>query len=123
MKLSEAIQKKIDTIIAKNINETVMYNKIYNMVSEEIEKYKRNLVNESDSIQMKRKAVMNMLKDKKYNHAELTRALYHPKDKGEEDTYRSLFSKKATGKPDADGAVRHFDDSEITKLYQKLRAH
>lgn len=99
-----------------------MYNKIYSMVSEEVHKYQRKLVTEGDNIQMKRKAVMNMLKDDKFNHAELMRAIYHPKDKGEEDTYRSLFSKKATGKPDADGSVRQFDDSEITKLYQILRA-
>ena len=70
---------------------------------------------------MKRKAVMNMLKDDKFNHAELMRHIYHPRDKGEEDTYRSLFSKKATGKPDADGVVRHFTDQEITKLYELLR--
>lgn len=121
--LNNTLKRKIDTIISNKINETVMYNKIYNMVSEEVEKYQRNLVTEEDNIQMKRKAVMNMLKDGKYNHAELMRKIYHPKDKGEEDTYRSLFSKKATGKPDADGSIRHFDDSEITKLYQILRAH
>lgn len=120
--LNNTLKRKIDTIISNKINETVMYNKIYNMVSEEVEKYQRNLVTEEDNIQMKRKAVMNMLKDGKYNHAELMRKIYHPKDKGEEDTYRSLFSKKATGKPDADGSIRHFDDSEITKLYQILRA-
>ena len=65
---------------------------------------------------------MNMLKDTKFNHAELARNLWHPKDKGEEDTYRSLFSKKANGTPDNDGAIRHFDDEEINKLYQILRA-
>lgn len=94
--LNNTLKRKIDTIISNKINETVMYNKIYNMVSEEVEKYQRNLVTEEDNIQMKRKAVMNMLKDGKYNHAELMRKIYHPKDKGEEDTYRSLFSKKAT---------------------------
>lgn len=121
--LHNAFKKKLDTLISDKINEAIMYNKIHNIVSEEMKKYQKHLVTEADSIEMKRKAVMNMLKDGKYNHAELMRSIYHPKDKGEEDTYRSLFSKKATGKPDADGSVRHFDDSEITKLYQILRAH
>ena len=47
--------------------------------------------------------------------------LWHPKDQGEKDTLRSLFSKKATGKPDNDGAIRKFSDEEINKLYQMIR--
>lgn len=71
----------------------------------------------------KRKAVMNMLKDEKYDHATLAYSLWHPKNKSEEDTYRSLFSKKANGTPDADGSVRSFNEDEINKLYELLRAH
>lgn len=70
----------------------------------------------------KRKAVMTMLRDNKYNHAELMRNLWHP-SADEEDALRSLFSKKATGTPDADGAVRSFDDEEINRLYELLRKH
>lgn len=72
----------------------------------------------------KRAFVINALrgnKGNKYNHAEFARKLWHPKDQSEEDTYRSLFSKKLSGKPDADGAIRSFDDHEINKLYELLR--
>lgn len=120
--LSENQRKKIDTILQEEINKSIMHDKIRKVVSEEVYRYINNLVTESDDISIKRKSVMNMLKDGKYNHAELMRHIYHPRDKGEEDTYRSLFSKKATGKPDNDGSVRHFTDEEITKLYELLRS-
>lgn len=71
----------------------------------------------------KRKSVMTMLRDDKYNHAELMRELWHPSSQEEEDTLRSLFSKCATGTPDADGAVRSFSEEEINKLYELLRKH
>lgn len=119
---NKLFQKKLDSIIASKVNETVMYNKIYDMVSEEIVKYKKNLVTEGEDIRQMRKSVMNMLQDDKYNDAELMRYIWHPKDKKEEDTLRSLFSKMKSGKPDADGTVRHFNDKDITKLYTILRA-
>ena len=68
----------------------------------------------------KRKQVMKMLGDEKFEHAYLAYKLWHPKDQGEKDTYRSLFSKKYTGKPDADGTIRHFTAKEINKLYNLL---
>ena len=118
---NKLFQKKLDSIIASKVNETVMYNKIYDMVSEEIVKYKKNLVTEGEDIRQMRKSVMNMLQDDKYNDAELMRYIWRPKDKKEEDTLRSLFSKMKSGKPDADGTVRQFNDKDITKLYTILR--
>ena len=121
--LNEAIKKQIDDMLRSTIDEAIVRNKVRNIVKEEVYKYANHLITEAknDDVDMKRKAVMNMLKDDKFNHAELMRHIYHPRDKGEEDTYRSLFSKKATGKPDADGSVRHFTDQEINKLYELLR--
>jgi len=71
--------------------------------------------------QNKYKSVMNSLKDDSLNHAQLMRDLWHPSDKKKEDELRSLFSKMATGKPDADGVVRHFTPDEINKLYELIR--
>lgn len=119
--LNETVKKQIDRMLRSKINETIVRNKVRDIVKEEVYRYANGLVSEANDVDMKRKAVMNMLKDDKFNHAELMRHIYHPRDKGEEDTYRSLFSKKATGKPDADGSVRHFTDQEITKLYELLR--
>lgn len=120
--LNETIKRQIDDMLRSQMNEAIVRNKVRNVVKEEVYKYTNKLISEAnDDVDMKRKAVMNMLKDDKFNHAELMRHIYHPRDKGEEDTYRSLFSKKATGKPDADGVVRHFTDQEITKLYELLR--
>lgn len=119
--LNETVKKQIDRMLRSKINETIVRNKVRDIVKEEVYRYANCLVSEANDVDMKRKAVMNMLKDDKFNHAELMRHIYHPRDKGEEDTYRSLFSKKATGKPDADGSVRHFTDQEITKLYELLR--
>lgn len=114
----------VKEFISESIKKQVIKQRVNQIVSETIDEMIRTnrmeFINEDDAGQ-KRKAVMNMLKDGKYNHAELARKLWHPKDKGEEDTYRSLFSKKATGAADSDGAVRHFDDSEINKLYELLR--
>lgn len=121
--LNESLQEKIDMMLRSEINEIVTYNKVRHIVTEELHKHINYLINEKDDANIKRKAVMSMLKDDKYNHAELMRHIYHPKDKSEEDTYRSLFSKKATGKPDANGAIRHFTDEEVNKLYELLRSH
>lgn len=120
-------QKKINNIIAesvkKEITKKLLHENIKNLVREEVKKYIVNKINEDNggTQDTKRKAVMNMLKDTKFNHAELARNLWHPKDKSEEDTYRSLFSKKANGTPDNDGAIRHFTEEEINQLYQILR--
>ena len=109
-------QNRVDAIISESIEEAKQKALIKSILKENI----REIISEGEA-NMKRKAVMAALKDPKYNHAEFARKLYHPKDKGEEDTYRSLFSKKATGKPDADGAVRQFSDDEINSLYNDIR--
>ena len=72
-------------------------------------------------LNMKRNAVMSMLKNDLYDHATLAYQLYDSNDDSQKATARSLFSKKATGHPDADGQIRRFDDTEINKLYDLLR--
>lgn len=76
---------------------------------------------EDNNTASKRKTVMALLKDKKYDHAQLAYELWHPKDDSEKATCRSLFSKMANGTPDAEGTVREFDDKDIVSLYQILR--
>ena len=90
-------------------------------ISENVHSVAQGKINEGDDSNTKRKAVMNMLHDEKFDHAYLAYQLWHPKDDSEKDTYRSLFSKKFTGKPDNDGAVRSFDDDEVNKLYELMR--
>ena len=117
----------VETIIQEKTQEMNMRRIVRNIISEEVHKVmkRKRLVSEdkdSDkSIGIKRKAVLSMLKNDKYDHAYLAYQLWHPKDDGEKDTYRSLFSKKASGKPDNDGAVRSFTDEEIVRLYELLR--
>lgn len=122
---NKKIRNIIDECIRTEITKIFIKENIKNIVNEEINKYIKSKINEendNNNSDTKRKAVMTMLKDTKFNHAELARNLWHPKDQSEEDTYRSLFSKKANGTPDNDGAVRHFTDNEINQLYQILRA-
>lgn len=118
------LKNEIKGFIRESLEKAELRNYVRGIVSEEIhslfEKKAINEAGESNS-SIKRKAVMNMLKDDKYDHAYLAYQLWHPKDNNEKDTYRSLFSKKATGKPDNDGAVRSFTDEEITKLYELIR--
>ena len=61
------------------------------------------------------------IKNDLYDHATLAYQLYDANDDSQKATARSLFSKKATGHPDADGQIRRFDDIEINKLYDLLR--
>lgn len=118
------LKNEIKGLIRESLEKAELRNYVRSIVSEEIhslfEKKAINEAGEGNSV-IKRKAVMNMLKDDKYDHAYLAYQLWHPKDDNEKDTYRSLFSKKATGKPDNDGAVRSFTDEEITKLYELIR--
>ena len=83
--LNEAIKKQIDDMLRSTIDEAIVRNKVRNIVKEEVYKYANHLITETknDDVDMKRKAVMNMLKDDKFNHAELMRHIYHPRDKGE----------------------------------------
>lgn len=104
--------------IRRIVNECIVEMRIQNMVKEVVNESinKRNLMEGGG----KRQQVMKMLADDKFDHAYLAYRLWHPKDQGEKDTYRSLFSKKFTGKPDADGTVRQFTSKEINKLYNLL---
>lgn len=123
-------EKKINSIINNAINEKILYSVVKQMVEDKIyEQIKKELsekvLNEDEEQDIedsnKYKSVMKSLKDRGINKADLMRALWHPKDKSEEDTGRSLFSKKANGTPDNDGAVRKFTSSEINKLYDLIR--
>ena len=120
------LKNEIKSIIRESLREMSLRNHVRKIVSEEVNRlFESKTINEADegegNANIKRKAVMNLLKDDKYDHAYLAYQLWHPKDDNEKDTYRSLFSKKATGKPDNDGAVRSFTDDEITKLYELIR--
>lgn len=108
-------KQEIRAAICEALEEYKLRNTVRQLLKEEILKEAEGEAN------MKRNAVMKSLKDDKFNHAELMRQLWHPKDQGDEDTLRSLFSKMATGKPDADGNIRKFDDEEINQLYQLMR--
>ena len=118
IELNDKVYKIIQECITEAVKKEIYKNRIKKIIKEEYAK-----LNEDDeqSGDMKRKAVMNTLKDPKFNHAQLAYDLYHPKDQSEKDTVRSLFSKKASGKPDNDGAIRSFSDEEINKLYQMVR--
>lgn len=133
---NERVQRRIQKLVTESLQEILleqkkqpMMSKIKNMVKEEVTKYIKNSIAEaeekkddkSQSDRLKRQAVMSALKDDKFNHASFAYSLYHPKDQGEKDTARSLFSKKCTGTPDAEGVVRHFTNAEITKLYDLIR--
>ena len=118
MELNDKAYKIIQECITEAVKKEIFKNRIKKIIKEEYAK----LNEEGEQLgDMKRKAVMNTLKDPKFNHAQLAYNLYHPKDQSEKDTVRSLFSKKATGKPDNDGAVRNFSDEEINKLYQMIK--
>lgn len=115
--LTEEYNKQI-----RNAREQRLTECVKRVVNETLKKY---ITEEGDKdVNRKRDYVLRILRGEtgdKFNHAELARSLWHPSDKSEEDTYRSLFSKKVTGKPDRDGSIRSFDDSEINKLYELLR--
>lgn len=128
---SDKNRQKIDSIVAESINNQVIRKEIENIVKENITKIISNkifeYINESDIDKDKKrysnkyKSVMRSLKDDGINKADLMRSLWHPKDQNDEDAKRSLFSKKANGKPDADGAIRKFTPTEINKLYDLIR--
>ena len=117
MKLSE-LKRDIRQMVQECIAEIQIENIVRQTVNEALNKPQRTRLNEDGG--GKRKQVMKMLGDEKYEHAYLAYKLWHPKDQSEKDTYRSLFSKKYTGKPDDDGTVRHFTSKEINKLYNIL---
>ena len=126
------LKNRLKTIVNECINDIIneqRENHIRNIVKENIKKYITKTINEEEEsnktnnkrLDLKRNAVMGMLKNDIYDHAPLAYKLYDANDESEKATARSLFSKKATGTPDADGQVRHFDDEEVNKLYDLLR--
>ena len=115
------VNQYIKNIINECIQDELKYRRTREMVKEVVTKLFFKRLNEDSDIDDKRVTVMNMLKDDKYKMSSLAYDLWNPKDESEKDTYRSLFSKKATGKPDYDGQVRTFSDDEIVKLYELLR--
>lgn len=120
MKLSE-LKRNIRQMVQECITEIQIENIVRQTINETINKKSKYITEKKNSEGGgKRKQVMKMLGDEKFEHAYLAYKLWHPKDQGEKDTYRSLFSKKYTGKPEADGTIRHFTAKEINKLYNLL---
>ena len=127
--MDKSIKNKLKSIIRESLNEIVSERKekmLKNMIKEEIKSILMDkAINEEEDnnkrLNMKRNAVMSMLKNDLYDHATLAYQLYDSNDDSQKATARSLFSKKATGRPDADGQIRRFDDTEINKLYDLLR--
>nr|DAD65575.1 MAG TPA: Flagellar M-ring protein, Flagellar motor motor, MS-ring, C-ring, MOTOR.3A [Bacteriophage sp.] len=132
----------IKNIVSESLQELVIRKQVERVVSESLQEVIKNKIDEASKATIKRfspkssekkkaeksgmtqnkyKSVMNSLKDDSLNHAQLMRDLWHPSDKKKEDELRSLFSKMATGTPDADGVVRHFTPDEINKLYELIR--
>lgn len=73
----------------------------------------------------KRTDVMGWLKKKSQgknsyvvNHADIMRKLWHPKDQGEDDELRSLFTRKMNEEPNDEGSYYRFSDEEINSLYK-----
>ena len=127
--MDKSVKNKLKSIIRESLSEIVSERKekmLKNMIKEEIKSILMDkAINEEEDnskrLDMKRNAVMSMLKNDLYDHATLAYQLYDDNDDSQKATARSLFSKKATGHPDADGQIRRFDDTEINKLYDLLR--
>ena len=124
-------ERRLNTIINESIRKVVSEQKRDNHIRSIVERTIKNYLidkaineekDDNKRIDLKRNAVMGMLKNDIYDHAPLAYKLYDANDESEKATARSLFSKKATGTPDADGQVRHFDDTEVNKLYDLLRS-
>ena len=118
MELNNKIYRIIQECITEAVKKEIQKQRIAKIIKEE---YAKLTEDSEQSSSMKRKAVMTWLKDPKFKHSQLSYALDHPKNKSEKATSRSKFSKEATGKPDADGAIRSFSDDDINKLYQLMR--
>ena len=127
--MDKLVKNKLKSIIRESLSEILSERKekmLKNMIKEEIkgilmDKAINEEKDDSKRLNMKRNAVMSMLKNDLYDHATLAYQLYDANDDSQKATARSLFSKKATGHPDADGQIRRFDDIEINKLYDLLR--
>lgn len=127
--MDKSVKNKLKSIIRESLNEIVSERKekmLKNMIKEEIKSILMDkAINEEEDdnkrLNMKRNAVMSMLKNDLYDHATLAYQLYDSNDDSQKATARSLFSKKATGHPDADGQIRRFNDTEVNKLYDLMR--
>ena len=127
--MDKSVKNKLKSIIRESLNEIVSERKekmLKNMIKEEIKGILMDkAINEEEDdnkrLNMKRNAVMSMLKNDLYDHATLAYQLYDSNDDSQKATARSLFSKKATGHPDADGQIRRFSDTEVNKLYDLMR--
>ena len=127
--MDKSVKNKLKSIIRESLSEIVSERKekmLKNMIKEEIkgilmDKAINEEKDDSKRLNMKRNAVMSMLKNDLYDHATLAYQLYDANDDSQKATARSLFSKKATGHPDADGQIRHFSDTEVNKLYDLMR--
>lgn len=127
--MDKSVKNKLKSIIRESLIEIISERKekmLKNMIKEEIKGILMDkAINEEEDknkrLDMKRNAVMSMLKNDLYDHATLAYQLYDANDDSQKATARSLFSKKATGHPDADGQIRHFDDTEVNKLYDLMR--
>ena len=127
--MDKSVKNKLKSIIRESLNEIVSERKekmLKNMIKEEIKGILMDkAINEEEDdnkrLDMKRNAVMSMLKNDLYDHATLAYQLYDSNDDSQKATARSLFSKKATGHPDADGQIRRFSDTEVNKLYDLMR--
>lgn len=76
---------------------------------------------DNDDMQRKRSFVLNKFSNKENGKSDVKRRgaidlLYHPKDEGEWDTYRSEFSKYL----DPEDTAHVWDDTQINKLYNWL---
>ena len=127
--MDKSVKNKLKSIIRESLIEIVSERKekmLKNMIKEEIKSILMDkAINEEEDdnkrLNMKRNAVMSMLKNDLYDHATLAYQLYDDNDDSQKATARSLFSKKATGHPDADGQIRRFSDTEVNKLYDLMR--
>ena len=109
----------------KLILEEYIYNHLKKQIVSEQSKSKKE---KEEKTGKKRKEVIAWLLKKSsddtlsyvVNHAEIVRKLYNPKNKDEEDAYRSLFSRKLHQKDNGQGGVYTFSDKEINFIYSLM---
>lgn len=120
-----------------NINQKrILEEHIYNLLKKQIiseqskskKKKDKSKKEKEENTGKKRKEVIAWLLKKSsddtlsyvVNHAEIVRKLYNPKNKDEEDAYRSLFSRKLHQKDNGQGGVYTFSDKEINFIYSLM---
>lgn len=112
----------MQNLIKEGINNIMLERRkaqIKQIIKEELTRYFSNQnINEAESTDQKKNAVMSMLKNDLFSHATLAYQLFPDMDK---DTARSYFSKLYRQEKEPDGTIRSFSDDQINKLYQLLR--